>query len=199
MSVRKFKIYFATKNKHKFEEAQQILANYDIELALFSKGKVVEIQSDDLKEIAYKAIRHMSRYYKVPLMIEDSGLFIDALNGFPGPYSAYVLRTLGNSGILKLLKGISERRARYMAVVAFSYKGKIELFTGETAGQISYEPRGTGGFGYDPIFIPEEGDGRTFAEMPVGEKNKISHRARALKKLAAYLTRNLSEGIYSVM
>jgi XTP/dITP diphosphohydrolase len=123
----------------------------------------------------------------VPILIEDAGLYIDKYYGFPGPYSSYALRTIDNEGILKLMEGETERGARYLSAVAFRDGDTSVSFTGEVVGRIAMEMRGTNGFGYDPIFMPEEGDGRTFGEMSASEKARISHRARAFRKLGEWL------------
>jgi XTP/dITP diphosphohydrolase len=91
--------------------------------------------------------------------------------------------------MLKLMENVEDRRARFLSVIAFYTPmiGGVKIFTGEVEGYIAMEPRGSGGFGFDPIFIPAEGDGRTFAEQSIEEKNKLSHRARAAKKFAEWI------------
>ncbi len=141
-----------------------------------------EVQASSLEEVVREALE------EIPgdnFFIEDAGLFVDALSGFPGVYSAYVFKTLGNAGILKLLRGEENRRARFRSVVGLKLGGEVKLFTGEVLGSIAEEARGEAGFGYDPIFIPE-GSTKTFAEDPE-LKQRVSHRRRALEKLAAYL------------
>ena len=173
-----------TSSNHKFEEAREVMKEYGICLNRLSIEKV-EIQSDDPKVIAEYSLKELD--VDIPILIEDAGLYIDKYYGFPGPYSSYTLRTIGNDGILKLMEGEEERSAKYLSVVAYR-DGDISItFTGEVAGKISYRERGTEGFGYDPLFVPEEGDERTFGEMSAQEKAKISHRARALRKLAKWL------------
>ena len=110
--------------------------------------------------------------------MEDSGLFIDALNGFPGPYSSYVFRTLGNRGIVKLLDGMENRKAYFLSVVAYADGCEIRSFTGKVKGNISREIRGGEGFGFDPVF---EVSGKTFGEVSIKEKNEISHRKHAFE------------------
>lgn len=109
--------------------------------------------------------------------MDDTGFSIDALNGFPGPYAAYVLHTIGNQGILKMMKETENRDAHFTTVIAFADEQGIRDFSGTIHGRVITVPRGSGGFGYDPIF---EWEGRTLAELPMQEKNKISHRALAL-------------------
>ncbi len=112
-----------------------------------------------------------------PVMVDDTGFFIDALKGFPGPYAAYVLHSIGNTGILKLMEGIPDRTARFTTAIAFADEQGVQVFKGTIDGRITHAPRGKGGFGYDPIF---DIDGKTLAELPLEEKSRISHRARAL-------------------
>jgi XTP/dITP diphosphohydrolase len=127
----------------------------------------------------------------MPILIEDAGLYIDKYFGFPGPYSSYSLRTIGNEGILKLMEKERDRGAKYVSAVAYRDGETAVTFRGEVRGTLAHESRGTGGFGYDPIFIPEEGDGRTFGEMTPEEKARISHRARAFRKLGEWLSKQV--------
>ena len=150
-----------------------------------------EIQSEDLREVAERSVLYAYDVLREPVMVEDAGLFIEALNGFPGPFSSYVYKTIGVEGILKLMRGVEDRRAKFVSVIAFysPITEPVKFFTGEVEGRISEEARGSKGFGFDPIFIPAEGDGRTFGEMDVEEKNKLSHRARAARKFAEWILR----------
>ena len=173
-----------TSSDHKYAEAKEVLKKYGIELDRLSIERI-EIQADDPELIAEYSLKQLD--IDIPILIEDAGLYIDKYYGFPGPYSSYTLRTISNEGILKLMEGEEERGAKYISAVAYR-NGNISMtFRGEVKGSISHEERGTNGFGYDPIFIPGEGDGRTFAEMSPQEKSKISHRARAFRKLAEWL------------
>ena len=115
---------------------------------------------------------------KIPLIVDDTAFSISALAGFPGPYAAYVLNTLGNAGILKLMDGARDRSAGFTTAIAFADRGIIRVFKGTIEGMITERPRGSNGFGYDPIFaLP---DGRTLAELSLDEKSALSHRAKAL-------------------
>ena len=182
--MRRTKIWMGTSSDHKYEEAREVLGEYCIELERLSIDRV-EIQADDPEIIAEYSLKVLD--IDIPLLIEDAGLYIDKYFGFPGPYSSYALRTINNQGILKLMENDDERGARYLSAVAFRDGDTSVTFKGEVTGEISNEERGTAGFGYDPIFIPSEGDGRTFGEMTAEEKAKISHRARAFRKLAEWL------------
>jgi XTP/dITP diphosphohydrolase len=179
------RIYFATSNKNKFNEASRILEKYGYELVLFSFEKK-ELQSTELVEIALQSALIAYTYVNAPVVVEDSGLFIKALNGFPGPFSSYVYKTIGVRGVLKLMEGVTDRSAYFEAAVAIVMPPFERVFKGSVYGRIADSPRGTGGFGFDPIFIPENED-KTFAEMSVEEKNKYSHRARAFEKLGIWL------------
>ncbi|MCK4703319.1 RdgB/HAM1 family non-canonical purine NTP pyrophosphatase, partial [Candidatus Bathyarchaeota archaeon] len=173
-----------TSSDHKYEEAREVLTEYGVELERLSIDRV-EIQADDPELIAEYSLKVLD--IDVPILIEDAGLYIDKYYGFPGPYSSYALRTIDNEGILKLMEGETERGARYLSAVAFRDGDTSVTFTGEVVGRIAMDMRGTNGFGYDPIFMPEEGDGRTFGEMSAAEKARISHRARAFRKLGEWL------------
>jgi len=177
-----------TSSDHKYMEAREVLAEYGVDLERLGIERV-EIQSDDPEAIAEFSLRQLD--VDVPILIEDAGLYIDKYFGFPGPYSSYTLRTVGNEGILKLMEGEEERGARYISAVAYRDGDTTVTFTGEVHGVIAQESRGTGGFGYDPIFVPDEGDGRTFGEMKPEEKARISHRARAFRKLGEWLSKQV--------
>ncbi len=179
-------ILFATGNQHKFTEAKAILEKSGIELQQYPH-RPPELQADSLDVIAQNGCEQLLRKLQQPVFVEDAGLFIDHLKGFPGPFSSYVLRTLGNSGILTLMNGVTNRSACFRSAIAFASPTQpCLIFIGETFGQISESIRGTE-WGFDPIFCPIEGKGKTYAEMDVKEKNQISHRAKALTALADWL------------
>jgi len=181
-------VFFATANVHKFNEARRILAEFGIATVMINiKG--VEIQDTDIERIAKTSALDAAKKCSLPLFVEDAGLFIKALNGFPGPYSSYVYKTLGTRGILKLMENVEDRAAEFRSVVAYYEPegGMLKTFQGKAEGKIVEEPRGTSGFGFDPIFQPVEAEGgRTFAEMSTEEKNRYSHRARALRSFAEW-------------
>ena len=147
-------IIFASNNENKFKEIRAFLIQYDIRLNL-NKLELPEIQSDSLEEIASQKADSAFEVIGKNLIVEDTGLFIDALNSFPGPYSSYVLRTIGNPGIINLLSKKSNRRATFKSVVAFSNGKLVRIFVGEVRGTISNR-MGKKGWGYDPIFIPNQ-------------------------------------------
>jgi dITPase (EC 3.6.1.-) len=181
-------LYIVTTNEGKFREARELLAAYGIELGQIRDEKL-EVQDDDVELIARVAAEEAFRKHGVPLIVDDTGLYVEALNGFPGPYSSYVLSKVGLRGFLKLMEGVENRRACFRTAVAFADGTGVYTFTGETCGRIAESPRGSGGFGYDPVFVPE-GQTRTYAEMGLEEKNAISHRGKALRAFASwYLAR----------
>lgn len=148
-----------------------------------------EFRHADVGEIARGKAEFAYRTLSRPLIVDDTGLFIDALGGFPGPYAAYVHDTIGNAGILKLMEGVEERSARFETAIAFAREDGIRVFRGILPGTI-VAPRGEEGFGYDPIFEYEE---RTLAEIPLAEKSRISHRARALEAFRAWVEREAGD------
>jgi XTP/dITP diphosphohydrolase len=166
-----------------------VLAEHKIAVGML-RAKALEIQSDSLEEIAKTSVVDAFKRCNLPLIVEDAGLFIDALNGFPGPYAAYAYKTIGNKGLLKLMESIENRKARFHSVIAYhsaELKSPI-CFKGEVAGEITREERigkRESGFGFDPIFKPAKSN-KTFAEMTIVEKNKYSHRAQALRKFAEW-------------
>lgn len=140
-----------------------------------------EIQADTLEETIVPGLNWLMKKFNKPMMIDDSGLFIDALKGFPGVYSSYVFRTLGCDGVLRLMQGTRDRSARFECCIGFMSPGdEPHISKGVARGSISGEKAGAGGFGYDPIFV-HEGYSKTYAQIEVSEKNKISHRGKAIE------------------
>jgi XTP/dITP diphosphohydrolase len=181
-------VFFATNNVNKFDEVRRVLAECRIASGML-RAKSVEIQSDKLSEIARTSVVDAFRRCHLPIIVEDAGLFIDALHEFPGPYAAYAYKTIGNTGLLKLLANVEDRKATFQSMIAY-YDGRSApvCFEGEAAGKIINEERrgnGKSGFGFDPIFQPA-GSAKTFAEMTIEEKNRFSHRAKAVRKFAGW-------------
>ncbi len=178
------KLKFITSNSGKFSEVSEILSYHGIEV-MQKNIPCPEIQADTLEEVVSFCLDWLGD--KEVYLIDDSGLFIDELRGFPGVYSSYVFKTLGNKGILRLMSGVPEdrRKAHFETVFGIGGGGFGEklLFSGICSGRISPDIRGAGGFGYDPIFIPAAGNGRTFGEMSVPEKNTLSHRGDAVRNM----------------
>jgi XTP/dITP diphosphohydrolase len=175
-------------------------ANKAAEVAAYFGGRVEvshvalevpEHRSDDVAEIAQKKAGYAYQELKTPLIVDDTGFFIDALNGFPGPYAAFVQSAIGNAGILKLMEGVPDRSAQFTTAIAYADGSAIQTFCGTIEGRITTAPRGRGGFGYDPIF---EVGTTTLAEITLDEKSRISHRARALRAFHDWFVTRLPEG-----
>ncbi len=181
-------VFFATGNIHKFNEALVVLAQHGLAAGML-RVKSVEIQSDSLAEIAAASAMDAYKRCHLPLLVEDAGLFVDALKGFPGPYAAYVYKTVKNAGLLKLMENITSRKAAFKSVIVYCDSedlGKTLCFEGEIVGEITLHERvrsDKSAFGFDPIFKPK-GSMKTFAEMTIEEKNSFSHRAQAISKFA---------------
>jgi XTP/dITP diphosphohydrolase len=178
---------FVTTNEHKRREVQQILGfaleGADLDLP--------EIQAIDPAEVAAekaRAAREALGATDLPVLVEDSGLMVDAWGGFPGALTKWVMQSVGNEGLLRMFASGEDRSARAVCAVAVAgADGKVRTFRGEVGGTVAESPRGEGGFGYDPVFVP--GWSReTYAEMGEG-KNTDSHRARAFRAAKEWLER----------
>ena len=179
-------LYFVTSNENKLKEARQILGIKIKQLRLDIK----EIQSMNVSEvIENKAIKAYESVQK-PVIVEDTGLYIKALNGFPGALIKWVLATVGNKGICHMVNGKNREAYAETAVCLFNGQKAI-LFTGRINGTITSTPIGKTGFGWDQVFRPK-GHSLTFAQMGPEEKNKVSMRMIALKKLERYLATHQS-------
>ena len=184
------KIVLASHNKGKIQEISALLAPYQIEVV-----SAVDLDLPDVEETG-TTFEENARLKAVELakisgeycLADDSGLCVDVLNGCPGVYSArYAPDRDFNKGIIRLLNEVKEthsknRKAHFSCVMALANPKSLdcEIFEGRVDGVLCEEKHGQGGFGYDPIFVPDDGDGRTFAEMSNAEKSEISHRGRAL-------------------
>jgi XTP/dITP diphosphohydrolase len=176
---------FVTTNPGKVREATTYLDDEVVQL----EYDYPEPQADDLETVAAHGARDAYRAADGPVIVDDSGLFIEAFDGFPGPYSSYVESHLGIERVWELTEPESDRTAAFKTIIAYC-EGEtdadgtleVELFEGRVPGEI-VAPRGSGGFGFDPIF---EHNGTTFAEMSHEEKNAVSHRGRALDAFAAW-------------
>jgi XTP/dITP diphosphohydrolase len=170
-------IRFVTSNPGKFREVSAILAPYGIPVT-WTRRILPEPQTDSLAAVVdakLAALPNDSHCY----FVEDSGLFIDGLGGFPGVYSAFVYGTLGPEGILRALRG-ARRTATFRTVAGVRWGRRTWTAPGSVRGRIAGAVRGSGGFGYDPIFVPS-GERRTFAELAPAEKDRRSHRGRAIR------------------
>jgi XTP/dITP diphosphohydrolase len=154
---------------------------------------IEEIQAETLEEVVTNCMAQLKAKGLSNFIIDDSGLFIDSLRGFPGVYSAYALKTLGCQGMLQLLSGNNERTARFRCCIGCILEGRGEMVvSAEAVGRIIEEERGSGGFGFDPIFVPS-GYEATFSELPLDEKNMISHRGKAINSLRERLLGRMEE------
>ena len=180
-----------TENPDKVREAKSILDTQGIKIRQLKRAKV-EMQDSSLEKIARFAITTAPVNPPGLLLVEDSGLFINALGGFPGPFSSYVYKTIGLKGILGLMQG--KRRSAYFqsSIAVGSADLRPRIFTGIVRGSVSRKIAGTTGFGYDPIFVPE-GFGETFGQTSEDVKNKNSHRARAFLKFAKWYKQSVPD------
>lgn len=186
-------VIIATNNRHKLEEIQFALRD-DIILKTLQEIGCTEELAEDQDTIEGNSLQkadYVYRNYHVDCFADDSGLEVEALNGAPGVNSAYYggpqrSHKDNNDQLQKNLSGKSNRRARFKTVITLIWKGKVHAFEGLVNGTILESPRGTGGFGYDPYFLPD-GHSKSLAEMTMEEKNEVSARAIAVRKLANFL------------
>lgn len=193
-------IVFASNNKNKIREINHVLGNSFKLLSLADIGLDYDIPEYEatLEGNALHKARHIFNITGRSVFADDTGLEVDALNGQPGVHSARFAGERKDSDaniekLLTLLDGTKNRKARFRTVIALIIDGREYLFEGIVTGTILNEKRGSGGFGYDPVFVPE-GKELTFAEMDLDEKNKISHRARAFEKLRLFLSSTVIPG-----
>lgn len=193
------KIIFASNNKNKIKEIQSLLPK-EIEILSLEDIQCFEDIPETSSTIEGNAIlkaNYVTEKYKLPCFADDSGLEIDALNGAPGVYSARYAGNHKNDSdnialVLKNLETIEDNRgANFKTVIALNINNQQYLFTGIVKGTISQIPTGTNGFGYDPIFIPQNST-KSFAELSFEEKNKISHRKKAVEQLISFFKNTLT-------
>jgi XTP/dITP diphosphohydrolase len=179
------KAIFVTTNEHKRREVQDILG--------FALGRadldLPEIQAIDPADVATekaRAAREALEDTDLPVLVEDSGLMVDAWGGFPGALTKWLMQSVGNEGLLRMFAPGDDRSARAVCVVALAEAGgRVRTFRGEVRGTVAESPRGEGGFGYDPVFVPGWSS-MTYAQMGEG-KNTDSHRARAFRAVKEWL------------
>ena len=183
------RLRFVTGNPGKAGELRGLLSPLGVEVFQDPRG-YPEIQAATLEEVAKAGAAWLqAQGCPPPFVLEDSGLFVAALKGFPGVYSRYALDTLGCDGLLRLLRETParDRGAEFRASLAYvDPTGATHLFSGTCRGRIAERPAGGGGFGFDPLFLPE-GASRTFAEMDPVEKGRRSHRGEAARAFSAFL------------
>lgn len=187
------KIIFATNNLHKLSEIRSMVQNKFqlVSLQDLNLKEDIPETSDTVEGNALQKAQFVFNRFAIPCFADDTGLEVEALKGAPGVYSARYAGEYANyqDNVIKLLEnlnGISARKARFKTVIAYIDQQQTKLFEGIINGTISTEPSGKGGFGYDPVFIPDGYD-MSFAEMPASLKNRISHRAIATRKLIHFL------------
>jgi len=198
MYICPMELVFATNNAHKLEEVRAILHNRLNILSLKDIGFVKELP-ETTGTITGNAIQKAQTLFNetgFACFADDTGLEIDALDGKPGVdtahYAGLERDSINNMNrVLSEMDGVEERSARFITVIAFVNENGVQTFEGEVKGKIAQAISGLGGFGYDPIFIPEGFD-RTFAEIPQSIKNEISHRARATSLFANWINQNMS-------
>jgi inosine triphosphate pyrophosphatase len=187
---KKKKLTFITGNAKKLEEVRQILRD-DFPFDLVAKKvDLPELQGADPKDIAREKCRLAAQQVDGPCFIEDTCLSFTALNGMPGPYIKWFLEKCGHDGLNRMLDGFADKSATASTIIAFTMGNDddtIHVFEGQTQGKIVH-PRGSLDFGWDPIFEPNESDGKTYAEMEKSAKNVISHRGRSLSKFIQYIS-----------
>ena len=187
------KIVFATNNQHKLDEVQKITAGHTeiVSLAAIDCHDDIPETADTLEGNALQKARYIKDKFGYDCFADDTGLEVEALNNAPGVYSARYAGPGHDSEanmkkLLREMEGMENRKARFRTVIALILNGEVHQFEGTVEGHILREKRGSSGFGYDPVFVPE-GYTESFAELGEDIKNQISHRARAVQKLAEFL------------
>jgi XTP/dITP diphosphohydrolase len=178
-----------TQNKHKLKELTPLFEEYHVPFRTTTIEKT-EIRADDVEQVALAAAKAAFHLLKTPVVLDDTGLYIDALGGFPRAYPAFVLNTIGKAGILKLMLDTDNRRATFVTAVGYADSLREKTFVGKMEGTISFREAGDEGFGYDPIFVPT-GYECTYAQLSFREKTGISHRTRAFRAFLDWFTGTL--------
>lgn len=180
-----FEITVVTGNVNKAKEVASFFEG--IASVGHEKIELLEIKGNDVGDIAKEKAICAYSLLKKPLIVDDTGFYIKALNGFPGAYASYVLDTIGMNGILRLMEEKDDRSAYFETAVAYADESGVFVFKGRVDGKITLSPRGEMGFGYDPIF---EMGNRTFAEIEISEKSAVSHRGSALLAFKRWFLKN---------
>ncbi|RJU95181.1 MAG: non-canonical purine NTP pyrophosphatase [Candidatus Poseidoniales archaeon] len=195
------KVWFMTGNAGKVREAKHALQplGFDVVQLQVEGVEISEPQADDLEDVARSKIKQAIPHLPSPndaLLVEDAGLFVDSLDGFPGVYSAYALKTIGFNGLLNLLNDSTQRSGAFHAVAALWLDGEVHISRGICNGEIAMQASGNDGFGFDPVFVPNpihidgvdySTNGKTFADVGLAEKEMFSHRRKALDGLIQIL------------
>ena len=176
----KDRLVLVTQNQHKLKELTPLFKKYKIEFDTTTLEKH-EIRSESIEKIAREAAKIAFETLQKPVVVDDTGFFVDALNGFPGSYAGIVLNFIGFDGILRLMTDNEDRASEFQTAVGYYDGQQLESFVGTMSGVVARKPAGEDGFGYDPIFVPD-GYTKTYAELTFDEKVSISHRTDAFEK-----------------
>jgi XTP/dITP diphosphohydrolase len=187
-------LYFVSSNPNKFREIAPMLQQYGIDSQPIQMS-IQEIQSESVHRIAEAKATYAFKHLLRPVVIEDDGFYISSLNGFPGQYSSFIYKTLGNQGILKLMLDKVNRRAYFLSVIAYNDGHTLKMFSGKTQGIVS-KVAAEGGWGFDPIFLPKNTN-KTYAELSrSNRKSFYSHRRKSIEKFSKwYITKRLQSEI----
>lgn len=197
------KIVFATNNNHKLREIREIIGN-QLDIVSLEEIGCKEDLPETADTIAGNAImkaRYIAEHYGIDCFADDTGLEVEVLGGEPGVHTARYAPGSGHDNranvdyLLANLADKTNRKARFVTVIALVENGSIRTFEGVCEGQIANERRGVDGFGYDPVFVPSESNGLTFAEMGPEEKNRLSHRGKATRSLVDYLSQRSTDSM----
>ena len=184
-------LVLVTQNQHKLKELRPLFMKYNVEFDTTSLEKH-EIRSENIEEIAREAAKVAFETLQKPVVVDDTGFFVDALNGFPGSYAGIVLKFIGFDGILQLMTDKVERASVFKTAVGYYDGQHLESFLGTMSGSVARNPAGEGGFGYDPIFVPD-GFAKTYAELTFDEKVNISHRTKAFEEFLRWFSSTLDK------
>ena len=188
---KKARLILVTQNQHKLKELTPLFKKYNVEFDTTTLEKY-EIRSESIEEIARVAAKTAFDILQKPVVVDDTGFFIDALNGFPGSYAGIVLKSIGYEGILQLMNDKEDRVSKFETAVGYYDGQHLESFMGTISGAIARVPGGEDGFGYDPIFVPE-GFTKTYAELSFDEKVSISHRTKAFEEFLRWYSSTLGK------
>ena len=181
------RLVLVTQNQHKLKELTPLFKKYNVEFDTTTLEKY-EIRSESIEEIARVAAKVAFETIQKPVVVDDTGFFVDSLNGFPGSYAGIVLKSIGYEGILRLMTDHENRVSEFQTAVGYYDGHQLESFVGTMSGVVASKPAGEDGFGYDPIFVPD-GFTKTYAELTFEEKVSISHRTNAFEKFLKWYSK----------
>lgn len=187
-------VFFVSENRHKFDEIKKILAGYNLKL-LWKKLGLLEPDFSSLEEIANYKAKQAFKKVKKPVVVEDTGVFFEAFNSFPGVMAKRVFNGIGFDGLSALIRSVKNRRAYFETVICYSGSGKsFKCFSGKLHGTLVDSPRALEAdrLPYEKLFVPD-GYNKVLAEISIEEKNKISHRGIAVQNLGRWLNKNSNE------